>query len=320
MTQRIEVGPGTYPVRNVTTGIVANVVVPGLTVAVAQTTPSVGQTLSLTSNAAAGASFQWRRGATDIAGATSASYVAQAADAGQSVSCRVTSGVQSVTSAAVPVAAAAAGTFSATFTAFASDEAEFVPNKTFNGVAIGSADSSRRLYVYMFTNGNETSPVSLSVNAGAAVSPIASIRPAGQRQVLVFQADVPTGTTANFQFTNAAGSLLSTGMAVIRVVGNHTVATATAEGGSTAIPVSIATVAGDRVFVGVMSRFNAGASHYTPPSGFTEHVDAPIRPSVPALPVTIVGGTAAGASPETFTTTPGAFQEYAALALRVRAA
>lgn len=318
MTQRIEVGPGTYPVRNVTTGVVANVVVPALAASVAQAAPTVGQTLTLTTNAAAGAGYQWRRGATDIAGATSASYVTQGADAGQSLSCRVSSGVQTVTSTGVTVGAA--GAFAAGFTAFVVDDVEFVPNKTFNGVAIGAADSSRRLFVYLFTNGGESSPVSLSVNGGAALTALASIRPQGQRQVILFQVDVPTGTTANFQFTNTVGSFLSTGMAVVRVVGGHTAATATAEGGSATIPVSIATVAGDRVFLGIMSRFNAGANHYTPPAGFTEHVDAPIRPAVPALPVTLSSGVAAGASPETFVTTPAAFQEYAAIALRVRAA
>lgn len=116
MNQRVEVGPGTYPVRNVTTGVVANVVVPTLTVAVTPAAPTVGQTLSLTTNAATGAGYQWRRGATDIAGATAATYAAVAADEAQSLSCRVTSGVQSVTSTGVTVGAAAA--LSATYRGF----------------------------------------------------------------------------------------------------------------------------------------------------------------------------------------------------------
>ncbi|MCU0906551.1 MAG: hypothetical protein MUF73_03705 [Rhodobacteraceae bacterium] len=86
--------------------MVTNVVVPTLTVAVGQATPSVGQSLSLITNAAAGAAYQWRRGAADIAGATLATYATIAADGGQILSCRVTSGVQSVTSAGVTVSAA----------------------------------------------------------------------------------------------------------------------------------------------------------------------------------------------------------------------
>ena len=212
--------------------------------------------------------------------------------------------------------------FAAAFVAgsYVFDDTEFVTNKTFNGVAIGAADADRTLFIYMFMAGNESATVTLSINGGAGISPIAEIRPAGQRQVLVFEADVPTGTTADFAFTNSAGTFNSTGMAVIRVVGAHTAATATAGASGPDIPVSINTVAGDTVFVGVMSRFGAAADYYTPPSGFTEHVDALLRPAGSAHAVMLASGTAAGASPETFTTTPAGFEEYAVLALRLRAA
>ena len=74
-------------------------------------TPLVGHTLECTmgnwngSPSAYGA--QWRRGATPIAGATFAKYLAVAADVGQSLTCKVTAftggGQASVTSAAVTV-------------------------------------------------------------------------------------------------------------------------------------------------------------------------------------------------------------------------
>ena len=74
-------------------------------------TPLVGHTLECTmgnwngSPSAYGA--QWQRGATPIAGATFAKYLAVAADVGQSLTCKVTAftggGQASVTSSAVTV-------------------------------------------------------------------------------------------------------------------------------------------------------------------------------------------------------------------------
>ena len=57
-------------------------------------TPTVGATLSCTTGAwqysPTSYAYQWRRGATPIAGATASTYVLQALDSGTSVSCQVT--------------------------------------------------------------------------------------------------------------------------------------------------------------------------------------------------------------------------------------
>ncbi len=323
MSQRVEVGPGTYPVRNVTTGVVTNVVVPTLTVAIAQTAPTVGQTLTLTTNAAPGAAYQWRRGGTPISGATSATYTTVSADAGQVLTCQVVSGVQDVTSAGVTVGGAAE--LSAGFVpgSYVSNQDAFLQPKTFTGVSIGAADSTRRLYIPIWMTREESRPCTLSVNGGAGLSPIAQIRPQGTRQCLLFAADVPTGTTANFTLANDGGSfdMGVVGLAVIRVVGAHTAATATdAPIGPTA-PISIATNAGDTVFVQIMGRLQTTAPAFTPPAGFTEHLDGVLAPAVPSHVYFLASGTAAGGSPETFTTTPTIpNDEHSIIALRLRAA
>jgi hypothetical protein len=61
---------------------------------VASGTGAVGDTLSVTNGtwnyAPTSYAYHWRRGAAQIAGATSATYVLQAADSGNNVSCQVT--------------------------------------------------------------------------------------------------------------------------------------------------------------------------------------------------------------------------------------
>jgi hypothetical protein len=323
MTRRIEVGPGTYPVRNVTTGVVTNVVVPLLTVAIVQTAPTVGQTLTLNTNAAPGAAYQWRRGGTPISGATSATYTTVSADAGQVLTCRVVSGVQDVTSAGVTVGAAAPA-FAAAFVAYVNNEIEFETSKSFPGVAIGAAATDRVLWVYMWNSGDPTATTTMTVNGGAPIAPFASIRPSGAFQVLLYQVSVPTGTTADFVFSNAGGLFIqAVSMAVIRVVGTHAAATATLQfngGDGGPIPAAINTLAGDTVFVGIMSRQGGAVPYFTPPAGFTEHVDQLLRPSGPAFTLFLGSGSAAGGTPETFNVTTGQFAESSILTLRLRAA
>lgn len=73
----------------------ATVAVPANTVAPAISgTPTVGQTLSVSNGTWSGSptsyAYQWRRGGLDISGATSSSYALVPADAGTSITCRVT--------------------------------------------------------------------------------------------------------------------------------------------------------------------------------------------------------------------------------------
>jgi hypothetical protein len=324
-TKRAAVGPGTYVVTLVGPGTTENVVVPTLTVSIVQSAPTVGQTLTLTTNAAFGAAYQWRRGGTPISGATSATYTTVSADAGQVLTCRVVSGVQDVTSAGVTVGAAAPA-FAAAFVAgsYRNDESEFVTSKSFPGVAIGAAATDRVLWVYMWNSGDPTATTTMTVNGGAAISPFASIRPSGAFQVLLYQVSVPAGTTADFVFSNAGGlNINGVSMAVIRVVGTHAAATATLQfngGDGGPIPAAINTLAGDTVFIGIMSRQGAAVPYFTPPAGFTEHVDQLLRPSGPSFTLFLGSGPAAGGTPETFNVTTGQFAESSILTLRLRAA
>lgn len=212
--------------------------------------------------------------------------------------------------------------FSAAYVSNAVDGDTFETTKTFNAVNIGAADASRKLYVFLATHCIETSVIQMSVNGGAGVTSLASVRPTGsqnRRQLLLFEADVPTGTTANFVFSNDVNEFQGTAMGVIRVVGAHTRAFATADdtdfNGS--IPISLTTLAGDTVFNAVCS-IDAAPTIYTPPSGFTEHFE--VDPAgFGNRSFTLNSGTAAGGSPETFTTASSATNQYSVIGLRVRA-
>jgi hypothetical protein len=196
MTQRVEIGPGTYPVRNTVTGIATNFTVPTLTVAIAQASPSVGQTLSLTTNAAAGAGYQWRRGASDIAGATAATYVAQAADAGQSVSCRVTSGAQVVTSAGVTVGGAAA--FRVDFRGVSRTNSGGNP-LTVTSVPVGPAVERNRIYVVaMMAHGEQPPPSATATLGGQSGTLVQLIQGSGFEQGRLVRTEI-------WLFTNVTG-------------------------------------------------------------------------------------------------------------------
>lgn len=93
--------------------VLGSIAPPGITTApVASGTGTVGQTLSVTNgvwtNGPTSYARQWLRGAANIAGATAATYVLQAADSGTNVSCRVTAtnaaGSTPATSNAIAVA------------------------------------------------------------------------------------------------------------------------------------------------------------------------------------------------------------------------
>ncbi len=194
--------------------------------------------------------------------------------------------------------------------------------QSFTAVPIGAADSTRRLYIFMHTFGGEANTISLSINGGAPITPVASIRPQGFRQVLLYAADVPTGTTANFTYSTSGVDMNQTSMAVVRAVGAHTSGIATNDPASfPSLDVAINSLAGDSLFVGIMGRQGvANGTFFTPPSGFTEHVDAALIPTGPTSPLFLGSGTAAGGTPETITTTVADFTEAAILALRLRAA
>ncbi len=198
--------------------------------------------------------------------------------------------------------------------------AEFQNPKVFTGLSIGAADATRKLYVYLFQRfGSLTDAVTLSVNGGGAITPLASVRVGSNRQIFLFVADVPTGTTANFSFASGGADLNNAAMAVIRAVGAHTAATQPYDDFGTAPAIAIATNAGDSIFMGAMFNGDGGAGFFTPPAGFTEHFDTPTRPSVPAQPAALFGGTAAGGAPETFTAGVSDGAGTSALLLRLRA-
>lgn len=221
------------------------------------------------------------------------------------------------TKTATPLAGG--GSFSATYTDHDVNGTEFQHPKVFPGLDIGAADATRRLYVYLFARGMATTDtITLSVNGGGALSPINSIRPNSNRQVLVFSADIPTGTTADFSFSSSGGNFNNCGVAIVRAVGAHTQDTAVSDN-SASTSTSIATLAGDRIFLGAMYQSDGAAGFFGAPSGFTEHFDEPTRPSIPAQPATLRSGTAAGGSPETFTGTLGGGSGTSEMLLRLRA-
>lgn len=267
MNQRVEVGPGTYPVRNLATGVVTSLVVPTLTVAVSPSTPSVGQVLSLTTNAAAGATYRWRRGASDIAGATGATYLAQAADEGQTVSCQVTSGAQVITSAGVTV-----GASTATFRVDRRGAGRVLGGPigspmSLTGLAIGPASERDRVYVLAQIDANGEDPVTLSMN-GASGTSIANLRPTSafsrNTQLLLFRF-TPVGD--NPVTLTASGPASYEGMHAVvwsaRAVGSENLAT-DVEPTNGLLDVSQAVNAGDVL---------VGGAHFKHPDGATSWVD-----------------------------------------------
>ena len=96
----------------ITTAVGLDLVPVNTTAPVVSGTGTVGQTLTSTAGVwnytPTGYAYQWRRGATNIAGATSTTYVLVAADSGTSITCRVTatnaSGVTAAASNAIAVA------------------------------------------------------------------------------------------------------------------------------------------------------------------------------------------------------------------------
>jgi hypothetical protein len=214
--------------------------------------------------------------------------------------------------------------FSAAYVAssFTVDSSEFPTTRTFSGVAIGAADSSRRLYIPVWQRFGESDVIEMAVNGDTPTGPTASLRLGGPtRQVLLYERAVPTGTTATFTFTKPGGSDFgATAMAVIRAVGTHTSAFNTADSAGTSLAITLNTNAGDSVFKWIMTGANQGADQFTPQAGFTEHADQPLLPSGPFGPLFLASGTAAGGAPETFTTTKANSELSVGIVLRLRAA
>jgi len=267
MNQRVEVGPGTYTVRNMATGVVTDVVVPSLTVAVVPSLPGIGQVLSLTTNAAPGAAYQWRRGATDITGATAVTYTAVAADGGQAVSCRVASGTQVVTSAGVTI-----GASTATFRVDRRGAGRALGGPIGNpmsltGLAIGPASERDSVYVLAQIDANGEDTVTLSLN-GAPGTSIAYLRPTSafsRNTQLLLVRFTPTGDNPATLTASGPGSY--EGMyAVIwsaRAVGSESLAT-DVEATNGLLDVSQAVNAGDIL---------VGGAHFKHPDGATSWVD-----------------------------------------------
>jgi hypothetical protein len=212
--------------------------------------------------------------------------------------------------------------FAASYLNLTIDSDEFEHPKVFNGVSVGDADSTRVIYAVLYWRSFSTSDsLSLSVNGGSGISPDQAIRAGGARQIAVFPVPLASGTTADFSFTNGDETFLATALSLIRVVGAHTVAYATnSTTGTNTLPLSINTNAGDTIFCAWARNSGNGGAEYTPPSGFTEHFDQYIAPSsgIPQ-PSTLSSGTAAGASPETFTTTGAGNADADGLLIRLRA-
>lgn len=209
--------------------------------------------------------------------------------------------------------------FSAAYVTHAVNGTEFQNPKSFTGLSVGAADATRKLYVFFYVRfPNTTDTVTLSINGGGAISPIASGRFNSARQVFLFEANLATGTTADFSFSSSGSDFNNAGIAIVRAVGSHTALSATSDSGAS-ISTSINTSAGDTIFLGAMYQFDGGSGFFTVPSGFTEHFDEPTRPSIPAQPATLRSGTAAGGTPETFTSTAGGASGVTEVALRLRA-
>lgn len=297
MPQRVEIGPGTYPVRNTATGVATNYIVPTLTVAIAQASLTVGQTASLTTNAAPGAAYQWTLDGANISGATSATYPTAAAG---TLRCRVTSGAQVVTSDPVTVAAGGSA-FDAAYVARASVESEdFVASHTFSGLSIGAAASDRVVFpMFHFRRSSPLTSIQMSVNGGAPVDPL--LFPTNTEFLSLFRAPIAAGTTANFTFTAVGGGQFRQArVGIIRAVGPHTYAFAEQSGGTSGDwTLGLNTLAGDRMFAGACA---VDANPFTQPVGWTEHFDDVISPASGFPFISMMSsGIAAGGSPENFT-------------------
>jgi len=94
---------GTYRAKAMSDEEATDIVVPTLTASIAEASLDVGDTATLTTNAPTGSTYQWELDGTPISGATSATYVT---DTAGTLTCDVTTGPQSVTTAGVTVAAA----------------------------------------------------------------------------------------------------------------------------------------------------------------------------------------------------------------------
>jgi hypothetical protein len=137
-----------------------------LTASITETTLSVGQTASITTNATAGtATYQWRLDGTPISGATSATYTTAAEG---DLTCIVDSGAQSVTTAAVTVAAGAI-------------DPVLIASRSFSGIVNGGTStetngfpSAGQYVVLILAEFVNTAPFVDVSAAGATVTQLAS--------------------------------------------------------------------------------------------------------------------------------------------------
>jgi hypothetical protein len=167
----------------------------------------VGQTLSTTDGTWTGTAtivytYQWKRGGSDIAGATNSTYVLAVADAGQAITCVVTgtNGIGNSTGTSNSLTIDVYVVFVARVEDAA--DASSYSGGVWNGVAIGVAAANRRIVLALGARnaGDGTlSSATIAGDGGAAAT--SRVGTGNQNKAYMRIYDLPTGTTANITAT-----------------------------------------------------------------------------------------------------------------------
>lgn len=246
-----------------------------LTASITQASLTVGQTASLTTNATSGtATYQWKRDGVNIGGATSATYTTQGADTGTDLTCAVTSGLQTVTTAAVAVTGAASGLTKTYLGHDVISSSTAVDTFTFSSKTLGTGT----IIVAMGLARNATFTIgSVQAGTGSAVtSPmtdgsVSATRNTSVQSTAAIYAIPCTDATGDIVVTLSAGTAWGCHITWWLVEGSYDVTDVTVTGDTLAAPwtlsANVNTVDGGAVFVAGQTR--SSPIDFDDTSGFT---------------------------------------------------